>query len=146
MKIIVEGRGQNFVYVYYVIGNKEVVPVSYTHLDVYKRQIYECTPVHHQLHKNESAEWKSTAAVEIFLKNADLHYHCYEECWQYFNIKRHDSILSEQAVRLWMKNFEATVTPLEQKSIESPRNIQTQEKELSLIHIYISHINTKFSL
>ena len=25
-------------YVYYVIGNKEVVPVSYTHLDVYKRQ------------------------------------------------------------------------------------------------------------
>ena len=37
LKILVEGGGENFLYVYYVIA------VSYTHLDVYKRQIWNCT-------------------------------------------------------------------------------------------------------
>ena len=33
MKIIVEGRGENFVYVYYVIGNKEVVSMVIFHFE-----------------------------------------------------------------------------------------------------------------
>ena len=41
--------------------------VSYTHLDVYKRQVYKCDQIHHSLEKEIGAHEFAHASVIVFL-------------------------------------------------------------------------------
>ena len=66
-------------------------------------------------------------AVKTFYENGGCALVTRREYRCYFNVGRHDHISPEHAIRLWLKNFEATGSALKQKPTYRPQSIRRQE-------------------
>jgi len=67
-------------------------------------------------------------SIKSFYKNNDTYVAARREFRLHFNLKRHDSVPSAKAIKIWITNFEETGSalkkkPVRQKTIRTPENV-----------------------